>query len=606
MKVDQLQLTNIGCYTERAFDFKNLTVIYGENRTGKSTLVYALFFALFGGHLNQHLKDSDLTRIGEPYGTTRLVFFNNGIPYKIVRATGGIPELLQKSSENSDWEPAAPSSSQDLQNFIPISSEMAALTSFFREGELIYFLRDIPKYNNTLLQNMLRMDNVFITHSRFKKALGMAREEKRRVQDTLPKIPVYAKDVTDALKLVEDLENKLQKVDKEYQALSTIMNPENFLFLQKRVKEISDSLNAGRKQRDEHPDLESLNKRLSELKTEVAQIDYQMREKENLQRQLGKNEKESADLENETRILEGYGDNPHCRRCGQPISQTLFEELSQKNIDRKKVLVAESKQIEGELSRIRKIEESRGKLEKNILDISNRIREIESLDKQIRKLDKDLNEAETAVKGFMDQNQNVMDTEKKFQRKKELENIRSQLQKRIINAKVAAKQFENDYCRFDDIQKGFQKAERGVLVCETATKALDNAIRELNSTLLAKVRENLRSWAGHFSFLSRFDINLTTNQLLPIVQARGYQYKLNQMSKSERIFLYLMLKLAIGDAMTHMGVFILDDPADGLDQKRKEMLAHLLTAISEKRQILVTSNDLGFANMFGHGHRINL
>lgn len=206
----------------------------------------------------------------------------------------------------------------------------------------------------------------------------------------------------------------------------------------------------------------------------------------------------------------------------------------------------------------------------------------------------------------MDQNQNVMDTEKKFQRKKELENIRSQLQKRIINAKVAAKQFENDYCRFDDIQKGFQKAERGVLVCETATKALDNAIRELNSTLLAKVRENLRSWAGHFSFLSRFDINLTTNQLLPIVQARGYQYKLNQMSKSERIFLYLMLKLAIGDAMTHMGVFILDDPADGLDQKRKEMLAHLLTAISEKRQILVTSNDLGFANMFGHGHRINL
>jgi len=78
------------------------------------------------------------------------------------------------------------------------------------------------------------------------------------------------------------------------------------------------------------------------------------------------------------------------------------------------------------------------------------------------------------------------------------------------------------------------------------------------------------------------------------------------MSKSERIFLYLMLKLSIGDALSHLGVFILDDPADGLDTKRKKLLAELLTSISEKRQIIVTSNDDAFSNMFKKGNRINL
>ena len=99
---------------------------------------------------------------------------------------------------------------------------------------------------------------------------------------------------------------------------------------------------------------------------------------------------------------------------------------------------------------------------------------------------------------------------------------------------------------------------------------------------------------------------MKASQLTPIIQAKGYQYKLNQMSKSERIFLYLMLKLAIGDALSHLGVFILDDPADGLDRKRKALLSRLLTEISAKRQLIVTTNDPDFAEMFDQGRRIDL
>ena len=91
-----------------------------------------------------------------------------------------------------------------------------------------------------------------------------------------------------------------------------------------------------------------------------------------------------------------------------------------------------------------------------------------------------------------------------------------------------------------------------------------------------------------------------------MIQARGYQYKLNQMSKSERIFLYLMLKLAIGDALGHLSFFMLDDPADGLDLKRKRTLAYLLAEVAARRQVLVTTNDADFSDLFPGGLRVDL
>jgi DNA repair exonuclease SbcCD ATPase subunit len=135
---------------------------------------------------------------------------------------------------------------------------------------------------------------------------------------------------------------------------------------------------------------------------------------------------------------------------------------------------------------------------------------------------------------------------------------------------------------------------------------MERAVTALNQNLMDKVRESLQAWAGHFQYLDQFDIELTPRELSPIIHARGYTYKLNQMSKSERIFLYLMLKLAIGDAMGHLGVFILDDPADGLDFKRQQVLAHLLQEVSGKRQVIVSTNDDRFADMFPEQSRINL
>ena len=74
MEIQQMKLKNIGCFTERTFDFSDLTVIVGDNRTGKSTLVHAIFFAIFGRHLHASLKPEDLCSKGEKFGTAIMYF----------------------------------------------------------------------------------------------------------------------------------------------------------------------------------------------------------------------------------------------------------------------------------------------------------------------------------------------------------------------------------------------------------------------------------------------------------------------------------------------------------------------------------------------------
>ncbi len=75
MKIRRAELENIGCYVSRSFDFGDLTVVRGENRTGKSALIYALFFGLFGTHLHSGLKTLDLALQGSrPSGTAILDF----------------------------------------------------------------------------------------------------------------------------------------------------------------------------------------------------------------------------------------------------------------------------------------------------------------------------------------------------------------------------------------------------------------------------------------------------------------------------------------------------------------------------------------------------
>ena len=607
MRLDRISLSNIGCHTNIGFDFDELTVVYGENRTGKTTMVNSIFFSLFGDHLDGQLTAKDLTRVGEPYGTAVLECLNEMSNYRIIRRTNQSAELSTRADQNSSWESIPVKEDKDIRSILSINSDVATLTSFFREGELIYFIRDIPKYNHTLLQNMVQMDNVFIAVSRLKKASALADSELKRLHGGQSGgTQISSQHVNEARKTAEDLEKKFFDIDQEIKSLTSNKPQEEIAFLKKRISTIESDIASLEKEMNRLPDQANYDKQIQAYNERLKELEPMLAVKEETIRNLGRVEKAVADLEMDINALNGVAEDNQCRLCGNSLSEAEIAKLHQKKEPELFQFKQERSNGEHKLKEIYALEKEKSVIEKELKTIENGIKALINLDKQAAELSKQLTEAQKAVKNLGVSQKDLDDFDYVQKRRMELENARTKFQQRIINAKVAHRQIEELHRNVKKQKIQIAGAERSSLICNMARKCAENAMQALNSTLLTSVKENLRAWSTHFDFLDQFDINIKSDQLMPIIRARGYQYKLNQMSKSERIFLYLMLKLSIGDALSHLGVFILDDPADGLDTKRKKLLAELLTSISKKRQIIVTSNDEVFSDMFKKGNRINL
>lgn len=610
MEIQRVALENIGCFEEQHFDFSNLTVIFGENRTGKSTLVYSLFFALFGDHLHKALKPEDLCQKGRQFGIATVYFDKAGEACKLRRSTIGTPGIYIKSADGS-WEPVYADIPAGLNRYIPISAEVASLSSFFREGELIYFLQDIPKYNKTLLQSLIGIDEALIVQSRFRKAANIAKDgfvsikrQKEAIQKEFPRGTLNYHTPEHLKKGVSELEVKYQAVQKEKEKIA--LDPERFKSLQQRHEEKKTSLETALKSKEKIPPAQELEQKKAGLEKRLSEKDALYQRQSELYHQSGSFDQREKDLRANLDNLEHLEKQAVCPTCEQPLSENHMKELAS-TLKQALAHVSESKSRAHEAlkqveEKIRDIQET----EKALRETERQIREARRLDEQIRLLKEEMNRTEEEFKRFRQAYPNIKALENLSRRKEELETDGSALYKQIAKKRAEVTRMEYNLERIEKINKELQVAERDAAVCRAAFRAVGNAIQEMSSGLLVRVRESMREWLNAFRFLDQFDIEIKDTELLPVIQARGYQYKLNQMSKSERIFLYLMLKLAIGDALGHLGLFVLDDPADGLDLKRKQTLAYLLTEISQRRQIIVTTNDAAFAELFAKSSRINL
>ncbi|MCP4106590.1 MAG: AAA family ATPase [Desulfobacteraceae bacterium] len=604
MRIQQLRLENVGCFADKTFDFSNLSVIFGENRTGKSTVVYALFFALFGAHLHKGLRLEDLCRKGEKTGVSGLFFNKDYTEYKLRRSTSGMPGLYT-NSEGGDWQPVISDNPNDFSKYIPISKEVASLTSFFREGELIYFLEDIPKYNKTLLEKLIGIDNALIVRSRFKKTFERAREAKSIIQKSVPEKYTNYHALPPLKKEVAELEQKYQHAEEEHKKLSSA-DPNTFALLQKQYEEKKKALDSVLETKEKMPHVHELEKQKKEFENQLTAKDDISKHKDELQRKIGGYEQEAKSLQSRIEKFERLEKEPVCPNCEQSVaSQHLSAHVAGLKKELLETIQKQSQTKEESGKADQKLKDIKG-AEKALTELNQKLGELSRLEKQITQLKEQVLEAEENYNKFRQEHPDIEEIRKHFPRKKELETERNRIQNQIIDVKAKIKQQEYDLKHYEKIRKDLQAAERRELLCNVAFRAADNAIQELSRGLLNEVRKSVRVWTENFNFLHQFDIEITDKELLPIIQAKGYQYKLNQMSKSERIFLYLMLKLAIGDALGHLGIFILDDPADGLDIKRKQTLAYLLAEISKKRQIIITTNDSSFSEMFPGAALINL
>jgi len=146
MKIKELTVKNfmsVGNQTQAVnFAKENLTLVLGENLdqggddsgarngTGKTTIVNALSYALFGNALTNIKKDNLINKINNKNMLVTLTFENNGIDYRIER--GRKPNVLkffvnneeQTSEENDDSQGDMRETQKDLDDLLGMSHDM--------------------------------------------------------------------------------------------------------------------------------------------------------------------------------------------------------------------------------------------------------------------------------------------------------------------------------------------------------------------------------------------------------------------------------------------------------------------------------------------------
>jgi DNA repair exonuclease SbcCD ATPase subunit len=602
MILRDLALRDLGCFPEARFEFSPLTVIRGENRTGKSTLVYALFFALFGEHLHRNLAPADLIRKGQYVGEARLTFWTPDGDHRLTQRTDRLPGLERRTGPDEAWGPLEPVHPGELRGLLPLSPETAALTAFFRESELIYFLQDVPRYNQTLLENLTGMDDALIVRSRFKKALGRAREYRKAVETAAPRNPVEPLDEELARRRLAEAEAVFERVDLAYQAAQRDRGPDpaivKMLHRQHAEKTAERERLAALLQ--DLPAPEKLEAETAELESARAEMEQTLKGREDLQQALGRWSQKAEQVRSLAAKLRNLQGASHCPVCRQPVSEERVGGLVRETETEAERAEAQRREVAARLEIHRKQAARRAELERRLAETGRKREEVHGLERRIAELSEQIAGLEADLKPF-GAAEDGANTERRT-----LSNQREQVQQEMIAHRVTLKRAEDQQRRAMENRRHLEEADRQILLCKVAHEAVDLAIGDVGGHLLGRIRESVSGWSRHFSYLDRFDVQMTDRELLPVIQARGYQYKLNQMSKSERIFLYLLLKLAIGDALGHLGLLILDDPADGLDAARKRTLAYLLAEVARHRQVIVTTNNEEFAGLFGDAARIDL
>lgn len=247
--ITSVELGNFLSHTETSLEFGNgVTVFVGHNGAGKSSIIDAITFALFGQHTRKSNKG--LIKRGTDKAFAKVIFNANGKQYQVERkidVKGGLAAQLSEKV-NGDWVQIAAgerkqfgeSMTSEVEKKIGLNFEKLKIASIVQQGELDAIIKAKPKEFKELLNAIIGIDKLDIATEAMKivnknfrenikenvgyddthieilsrdseKCQTDLKESKPLKEELLSKKLKYEKDL---LRLRAELENEAPKIDK--------------------------------------------------------------------------------------------------------------------------------------------------------------------------------------------------------------------------------------------------------------------------------------------------------------------------------------------------------------------------------------------------------
>ena len=265
--IKSIELVDFLSHSDTKLEFDDsATVFVGKNGAGKSSIIDAITFALFGEHTRKNNKS--LIRRGANQGFAKIEFSANGKNYQALRKIDSKGALTAQFSENVNGELKTiaegerkqfdESMTEQIEKTFGIDFEKLKIASIVQQGELSSIIKAKPKEFKELLNAIIGIDRLDIALTSMR---TVQREFRNHVQEKLgyddTQIIHIENKITECKKESENAKPRLEKL-----ALEKKKNEELISKLEKQTQ--SDA--------SKELQLKELNSRKSELITYARDV----------------------------------------------------------------------------------------------------------------------------------------------------------------------------------------------------------------------------------------------------------------------------------------------------------------------------------------------
>jgi exonuclease SbcC len=648
MILKSIKLENIRSYINQRIDFPlGVTLFEGDVGSGKSTILLAIEFALFG--LGSE-KGACLLRLGAKKGSVTLRFEVEGEEYEVYRCL----ERKGKSIQQSEC-------------YIKTKEGTLHLSA----SEMKEKILEILKFNeppDPKAQSVIYRYAVFTPQEEMKAILWMKPDIRLQTLRKAFRIEDYRIATDNALaisKLIKEkviaLSSHASDLEKKQEAYNSIKsrileNREKLEKLQKRERELKnkkekllEELNRLQKQKEEFgkaigeiplltTQIEEKKNEISTLKKEEEALAKELNEEigppinelskierptpkseEEIERELNELKKkkeglikQEAGIASKISDYESIEKNGKCPTCDRPADPKEFrEKIEQKKKEKEKLAIT----IEDYNHRISELE----KLQKSLRNYNQAQEQLKILEKRAVKITEQLSKIRTRQQSLAQQ---VEETLKKLEKAKETLEEYNKLSSRIETVKQET----------DKTQEEIVEIGKEITSLQTTLKMLEDQTTELQTEIETKQKERkiaemlkeYQIWVEEF-FIPTLDvieknvmlrINEEFNEYFqkwwslliddatkesridedftPIIEQDGYELDINYLSGGEKTSLALAYRLALNSIVQKVSVgmksnlLILDEPTDGFSKEQLFKVREILDEIKCPQVIIVS------------------
>ena len=392
--IRNVELVNFLSHSDTKLEFDSgATVFVGENGAGKSSIIDAITFSLFGEHTRKNNKG--LIRRGANQGFAKIEFSANGKNYQAIRKIDSKGTLTAQFTENVDGKHSTiaegerkqfgESMTKHVEEAFAMGFEKLQIASIVQQGELNSIIKAKPKEFKELLNAIIGIDKLDT-------ALASMRTVQKEFRSSIQKKFGYD-DIQVVENKITEYQNESKNAQHRFEQLD-VEKKEQELLISKLEKQIQNDST----KESQLKDLESRKKEWQEYAKDVIKsIQNEVAEKEEIvneckpcftisknkneieseinkiQKKLSVIESELSDLEKKQVRLEEHEELAEklVLKDGKcPVCDSTVDHL--KPLFQKKHIEDEIKEIE---KKIEKLKKEKDELEQNIHSLSNDLEE---------------------------------------------------------------------------------------------------------------------------------------------------------------------------------------------------------------------------------------